>query len=152
MSQRKVYFTGPYGAAPFGLSVVVPAIAGPFNLGTQVVRAGITVDRETAAVSVTSPVVPQQRDGIPIRVRDVRITVNRPGFLPNPTRCTAESVETTVGSEPTAGSRETRQVARSQTPFAARGCSRLAFTPSLWLSAGGRSSRIDGDKVHLSLR
>src|SRR5208282_5301416 len=39
-----VYLTGGYEGAPFGLKVAVPANAGPFHLGTVVVRAKISVN------------------------------------------------------------------------------------------------------------
>ena len=39
-----VYLTTGYKGAPFGLSIVTDAVAGPFNLGLVVVRARIDVE------------------------------------------------------------------------------------------------------------
>ena len=66
----KVYLTGPYKGAPFGLAVVTPAVAGPFNLGNVVVRSAISIDPHTAAVTVTSDPLPQIVDGVPLRLRE----------------------------------------------------------------------------------
>ena len=64
-----VYMTGPYNGAPFGLSIPVPAVAGPFNLGTVVTRAAIRIDQTTAQVGVQGT-VPTIVGGVPIRLQD----------------------------------------------------------------------------------
>ena len=66
-----MYLTGPYKGQPFGLSIVVPANAGPFHLGNVVVRASIAVDPHTAALTVTTDPLPQVVDSVPIRLRKV---------------------------------------------------------------------------------
>lgn len=83
----KVYWTGPYNGGPFGLAVVVPAIAGPFNFGTVVVRQSIRLDPTTAQVTDVSDKFPTIIDGIPLRMRQVEVELNRPGSTFNPTDC-----------------------------------------------------------------
>jgi hypothetical protein len=82
-----VYLTGPYGGGPYGLVVEVPAVAGPFNLGTVIVRQSIQVDPHTAQVSVISDPFPTILDGVPLQIRDVKATIDRPEFTFNPTSC-----------------------------------------------------------------
>ena len=88
----KVYITGPYRGAPFGLSIVNPAKAGPFDLGNVVVRAKIEVGEETAALTITTDTegpykIPTIIDGIPLQIKHVNVNINRPGFTFNATNC-----------------------------------------------------------------
>jgi hypothetical protein len=133
----QVFLTGPYKGAPFGLSIVVPAIAGPFNLGTVVVRASIAVDPHTAALTVTSDPLPSILQGIPLRVRTVNVTVDRGGFTFNPTDCEALSVSGTITSIQGASA----QVANA---FHAANCAALAFAPKFSASSLAKTSRANG--------
>ena len=133
----QVYFTGPYRGAPFGLSVVVPANAGPFHLGNVVVRAAIAVNPATSALTITSDPLPQIIDGVPLRLQTVNVTVNRPEFMLNPTSCTASSVRATIQGD---------QGARVgvSSPFDVGGCQSLAFAPKLTASSQARTSKANG--------
>jgi hypothetical protein len=139
-----VYLTGPYNGAPFGLSVAVPAVAGPFNLGTVVVRAAITIDPLTAAVTVTSGALPQIIDGVPVRLRTVNVTVDRPGFIFNPTSCSAQAVTATIGSAQGA-------TAAVSSPFAAGGCASLPFKPRFTASTQAKTSKAGGASLDVKV-
>jgi hypothetical protein len=139
----KVYMTGPYGGGPYGLSIVVPAVAGPFNLGYEVTRAAIFVDPHTAALTVVGS-LPQIRDGIPFQVKTVNVDINRPQFVFNPTNCSAKSVTATLaGTEGGA--------AAVSSPFAAGGCARLGFTPSFKVSTQGSTSKANGASLDVQV-
>ncbi|HEY5045926.1 MAG TPA: hypothetical protein VII53_08730 [Solirubrobacteraceae bacterium] len=143
ITDGRVYLTGPYKGAPFGLSIVVPANAGPFHLGNVVVRATIAVDPHTAALTVTSDALPQVVDSVPIRLRKVIVDVNRPGFMFNATNCVPQKVEATLagieGFMATSGSS-----ALVSSPYNASGCAGLAFNPAFAVSTQGKTSRADG--------
>ncbi len=89
---------GPYEGAPFGLSIVVPVIAGPFNLGTIVTRASIAVDPHTAQLTVTTDPLPQIVDGIPTDLRTINAVIDRPEFMFNPTNCSPMAFSGTATS------------------------------------------------------
>ena len=91
-----VYLTGPYNGSPYGLSIVVPAIAGPFDLGNVKTRAMIDVDPKSAQVIITDPSVPTIVAGIPIRLKELTVTINRQGFERNPTSCGVLTAETSL--------------------------------------------------------
>ena len=84
--------TEGYEGAPYGLSIVVPIVAGPFNLGTEVVRAKIEVDPHTAQLTVTTDPLPTIVEGIPADLRTINAVIDRPGFMFNPTNCSPHGV------------------------------------------------------------
>ncbi len=140
----QVYLTGPYEGSPFGLSVVVPAQAGPFNLGAVVVRAHIDVDPSTAAITITSDPLPQIIDGVPLRVQAVDVDVERPGFIFNPTECTQKAVTGTVAGAQGAS-------VSVSAPFAAGGCAALPFKPKFTVSTQGQTSKKDGASLDVKI-
>ena len=133
----KVFFTGPYGGAPFGLSVVVPAAAGPFNLGNVLVRVALFVDPHTAQVTAVSGPLPQKLDGVPLRIRTLNVSLDAHEFVLNPTNCSQLSITGVIHSA-------TGTNASVASPFAASGCKKLAFKPSLSASTKGKTSKAGG--------
>jgi hypothetical protein len=142
--QGQVYLTGPYKGAPFGLSIVVPTHAGPFNLGNVVVRATINVDPQTTALTVTTDPLPQVLDGIPLRLRTTNVTIDRPGFIFNPTDCAQLHITATVSGS---------QGAQSEVsaPFAVAGCAGLPFAPKFSVETSGKTSRANGASLEAKL-
>jgi hypothetical protein len=137
LRDQPVSLTGPYKGAPYGLAVAVHAAAGPFDLGTVVVRQGLHVDPNTARVTVKSDPLPTIRDGVPFRVRRVHVVTDRPGFVWAPTSCKPKTIGTSVSS---AGG----QTANLSTPFQVRGCSKLGFKPKFAFSLTGRKQTKTG--------
>jgi hypothetical protein len=127
----RVYLTDSYKGGAFGLSIVVPAVAGPFDLGTVVVRASIRVDRRTAQLSVVSDPLPEVLEGIRLQIRDIRVTIDRPSFVVNPTGCAEKRVSARVGSVEGA-------VANVGSRFQVADCAALAFKPRLALRLTGK--------------
>ncbi len=146
----QVFITGPYKGAPYGLSIVVPAKAGPYTLsgttgeGTVVVRAAISVDPTTAALTVTADPLPTILDGIPLQLRVVNVVIDRPGFTFNPTDCNPLSIAATMSS--TEG-----QIAQVSAPFQVTNCAGLVFKPSFKVSTSGKTSRANGASLDAKL-
>jgi hypothetical protein len=145
----EVFITGPYQGAPYGLSIVNPAKAGPFDLGKVIVRAKIEVDSLTAALTITSDTtgpyaIPQLIDGIPLQIKHVNVSVDRSGFTFNPTSCAPMSI---------GGSLTSSEGAKSalNVPFQVTNCSTLGFKPSFSVSTTGKTSRAKGASLHVKL-
>jgi hypothetical protein len=128
------YLAGPYKGAPYSLVVKVPAQAGPFDLGTVAVRNALNIDPTTTQVTAVSDPLPQILEGIPIAYRDLRVEVDRPQFIVNPTSCEAKKILATIGGSEGASASPTA-------PFAAVNCERLGFKPKLALKFTGPTHR-----------
>jgi hypothetical protein len=133
----KAYLTGPYNGGPYGLVVEVPAVAGPFNLGTVVVRQSLRINPLTAQVTAVSDPFPTILDGIPLRVRRVDVTLDRPGFMFNPTNCTPMSI---TGSVSSAQGASTGVSSR----FQVGGCRELPFKPVFTVNTQAKTSKHNG--------
>ncbi len=132
-----IYLTGPYDGAPFGLSIVTPVIAGPFNLGTIITRASIAVDPNTSQITVTTDPLPQIVDGVPTDLRTIDAVIDRLGFMFNPTDCKPMSFSGTASSTQGAS-------AQLSSPFQVGSCRSLAFAPDFKVSTSGKTSKADG--------
>ena len=144
----KVYLTGPYEGAPFGLSIVVPVVAGPFALPNVNTRARIDVKSDTGQVVVTDAHAPTIVAGIPIRMRSLSLSINRQGFERNPTNCGVLATESTVGGFTPGGATATAVLS---TPFQAEGCSTLAFAPRLSAKTSGKPTKQSGASLETTI-
>jgi hypothetical protein len=90
-TQGNAYLAGPYKGAPISVVAIVPAVAGPFDLGAVVVRSALYLDPATAQGRVVSDPLPQILDGVPLDARSVAVRADRPGFTLNPTSCAEKS-------------------------------------------------------------
>ena len=151
----KVFITEGYEGAPYGLSIVNPAKAGPYDLEKDtpcdcvVVRAKIEVDPITAALTITSDntgpyKIPTILDGIPLQIKHVNVTVNRPGFTFNPTNCSPMQITGSLSS--TQGATSALSV-----PLQVTNCAVLGFKPSFSVSTSGKTSRANGASLHVKL-
>ncbi len=141
----EVYLSGPYNGAPLSLAVITPAVAGPFDLGTVVVRVALRVDPETARITAVSDRIPAILAGIPLDVRSINMSVDRPNFALTGTSCDPSSftgqLVSTLGNS-----------ASLTEPYQLAECRRLAFKPKLSLRLFGQTHRGAHPKLRAVLR
>jgi hypothetical protein len=130
----KVYLAGPYKGAPLSVAVVAPGIAGPYDLGNVVVRAALYVDPETTKVRAVSDPFPTILHGVILRVRDIRLRLDRPQTTINPTSCARKSLDGVISG--TGGA-----LFNASSPFQVSGCSDLSYKPNLALRLFGGTHR-----------
>jgi hypothetical protein len=159
----KVYLTEKYAGAPFGLSIVNPVKAGPFDLERDtsnpaqnpacdcvVVRAKIEVNPQSAGLTVTTDAsgphaIPHLIDGIPVQIKRVNVTIGREHFIFNPTSCTPQALTGSIASDE--GALQPLSV-----PFQATNCAVLKFTPRFTATTSAVASKVNGATVgfHIS--
>jgi hypothetical protein len=126
----RMFFAGPFQGAPLSLVAITPALAGPYDYGTIVVRVALHVDPLTARVRAVSGRMPQIVGGIPLRMRSIQVNIDRPNFTINPTNCSALSVDSVgVGDQGT--------TAAFSSYFNAVNCSTLPFKPRMAITQLG---------------
>jgi hypothetical protein len=136
-----VYLTGPYGDAPLGAVAIIPAVAGPLDLGTVVVRSGISIDPTTGRLGLDSVQIPRILHGVPLDIREIRIRVDRPEFTRSGTSCSPSSITARVVSV-------FGQAKSLSDRFQLGECGALRFKPDVRISLKGALAR----NGHPSLR
>ncbi len=141
----KMYLSGPFKGAPLSVAAVTPALAGPYDYGVVVVRVALHVDPQTAQVFAASDTVPSIIGGIPIRMRSIRVSIDRPNFTINPTNCSPLSVDSQgIGDQGT--------IANFSSPFHADDCATMPFKPRMTIrQLGGRKAAKRSSNAALKL-
>jgi hypothetical protein len=141
----KIYLAGPYHGSSLSIVAVTAAKAGPFDLGTVVIREALQINPETAEVFIDatgSDPIPHIVQGIPVRLKDIRAYVDRPNFSLNPTDCTRTSTASTVlGAGLDFASEADDRPITVSTPFQVADCAALPFKPRLSLKLKGGTRR-----------
>ena len=140
----KVYLAGPYKGAPLSLAIVVPAVSGPFDLGNVVVRAALEINPRDTHVTAISDPFPRIVEGIPLRLRTIRVNLDRSGFTLNPTNCSPLSVTASVSGDQGG-------VSNLASHFQVSNCSILPFAPELSLSFRSGVRRRGHPAIHAEL-
>jgi hypothetical protein len=141
----KVYLAGSYHGSAISVVAITAAKVGPFDLGTVVVREALSVNPETAEVFVDatgSDPIPHILDGIPTHLRDIRVYMDRPQFVLNPTNCERTSTASTLlGAGLDFESEADDNPFTATSPFQVAACSALPFAPKLSLALKGKTNR-----------
>jgi hypothetical protein len=128
----KVFLSGPYHGAPLSLAVVTPATAGPFDLGTVVVRVALQVNPETAQVTAVSDPIPDVFGGAQLSIRSIALELSKKEFTLNPTSCDkASNAATLNGGGANPASSSSWSSFSASVPFQTSNCQALKFRPKL---------------------
>jgi hypothetical protein len=148
----KAYLAGPYKGAALSLVTVTPAVAGPFDLGTVVVRVALNVEPETAQIHAVSDVIPDVFGGVKLDIRSIVLDVDRNQFMVNPTNCAAQATTGAInggGADPTNSATFSSYAVND--PFQATECNKLAFKPKLKVNLFGPTKRAKNPRLEAVL-
>jgi hypothetical protein len=147
------YLAGPYKGAPISMAVVTPAVSGPFDLGTVVVRVALNINPLTAQVNAVSDPIPNVFGGVKLDVRSIDVNLNRYKFTLNPTNCAKGATAGTIqggGANP-ASSGSWSSVAISAA-FQATGCNKLTFKPTFHARISGPTTRAKNPQIRVIVK
>lgn len=130
----KMYMAGPFKGAPLSLVAITPALAGPYDYGTVVVRVAVSVDSLDAHVTAISDTVPSIIGGIPLRLRSIQVNLDKPNFILNPTNCEPMS----VGSK---GVGDQGSTTDFSSYFQAANCADLPFKPKMSMTQRDKGTK-----------
>jgi hypothetical protein len=144
----RMFMAGPFKGAPLSMVAITPALAGPYDYGTVVVRVALNVDSQDAHVTALSDTVPQIIGGIPLRIRQIQVNLDKPSFILNPTNCAPMGVLSKgIGAEGSA--------TEFSSYFQAANCATLPFKPHMgirYLSGGKARAKNPALEFHLTTR
>ncbi|MBS1679606.1 MAG: hypothetical protein JST08_19720 [Actinobacteria bacterium] len=144
------YLSGPYKGAPLSLAIITPAVSGPFDLGTVVVRVALNINPLTAQVNAVSDPIPNVFGGVKLDLRSIDLNMNRHQFMLNPTNCSAQATAGAInggGSNPAnAGDWSSYAVSA---PFQATGCNKLDFKPTFHARISGPTTRAKNPQIRV---
>jgi hypothetical protein len=141
----QLYLGGPYHGDPLSVISITPGVAGPFDAGAIVVQLALNLNSKTAEVEVdgaNSDPIPHILKGIVLKVRDLRVYVDRPNFTLNPTSCDPSTVKGTLfGAYLNVFDPSDDVPAPLATRYQAADCQNLGYKPSLDLHLKGGTRR-----------
>jgi hypothetical protein len=147
------YLAGPYKGAPLSMAIITPAVSGPFDLGTVVVRVALNVNPLTAQVNAVSDATPNVFGGVKLDIRSIDLSVDRYKFMLNPTNCAAQATAGTInggGSNP-ANPANWSSYAISA-PYQATGCKGLGFKPTFHARISGPTTRAKNPQIRVVVK
>jgi hypothetical protein len=147
------YLAGPYKGAPLSLAIITPAVSGPYDLGTVVVRVALNVNPLTAQINAVSDPIPNVFGGVKLDIRSIDLNMNRYQFMLNPTNCEAGATAGTInggGSNPTNASAWSSYAVSS--PFQATGCKGLGFKPEFHARISGPTTRAKNPQIRVVVK